>query len=162
VGRIGGSQAAPGYSAGASDARDDFTRLSRRALAADAQSTRTQAARAARALGTLLMTTPRAGDADVWPALPYASWKSTLDTLHIWAQIVGKVKLALTPFLNDWWNVTFAVNARGLTTSSIPYGQRVFQVDFDFIDHRLTIHTSDGRSLSTRLRPRAVADLSNA
>ena len=107
------------------------------------------------------MTTPRPDDDDVWPALPYASWKSTLDTLHMWAQIVGKVKLALTPFLNDWWNVAFAVNARGLTTGSIPYGQRVFQVDFDFVDHRLTIHTSDGRSLSTPLRPRAVADFYN-
>jgi hypothetical protein len=95
---------------------------------------------------------------DIWPALPYAAWKNTLDTLHMWTQIVGKVKLELAPFLNDWWQVAFAVTARGLTTSTIPVGRRVFQVDFDFIDHRLDIRVSDGRSHSIPLYARSVAD----
>jgi len=98
----------------------------------------------------------------VWPALPYEEWKDTLDTLHMWTQIVGKVKLALSPFLNEWWNVTFAVTARGLTTSTIPgppgSPHRVFQVDFDFLDHRLDILVNDGRSRSLLLLPRSVAD----
>jgi hypothetical protein len=68
----------------------------------------------------------RADADDEWPALPYADWKTTLATLHMWMQIVGKVKLELSPFLNQWWNVAFAVTARGLTTSMIPYGQRMF------------------------------------
>ena len=104
------------------------------------------------------MLTPRSASDDVWPALPYSDWKESLGTLHMWTQIVGKVKLELTPFLNDWWNVTFALTARGLTTSTIPFGQRVFQVDFDFIDHRLAIHVSDGRSWSLPLVARSVAD----
>ena len=104
------------------------------------------------------MSTLQSVDDDVWPSLPYSEWKPTLDTLHMWTQIVGKVKLALTPFLNDWWNITFFVTARGLSTSMIPFGQRVFQVDFDFIDHRLTIQVSDGRSRTMALTARAVAD----
>jgi hypothetical protein len=108
--------------------------------------------------GTMLMLTPRADNDEVWPALPYAAWKPTLDTLHMWLQIVGKVKLELTPFLNEWWNVTFAVTARGLTTSTIPYGQRMVQVEFDFIEHRLTIHHSGGASRTMPLQPRSVAD----
>jgi hypothetical protein len=104
------------------------------------------------------MPITRADDDDVWPALPYAESKPTLTTLHMWTQIVGKVKLELTPFLNDWWNVTFALTARGLTTSTIPFGQRLFQVTFDFVDHRLTIHVSDGRSRSMPLVARSVAD----
>jgi hypothetical protein len=76
----------------------------------------------------------------------------------MWTQIVGKVKLELTPFLNEWWNVAFLVTARGLTTSTIPFGQGAFQVDFDLIDHRLAIHVSDGRSRSMPLEPRSVAD----
>ncbi len=104
------------------------------------------------------MSTPRPADDDVWPALPYADWKPTYATLHMWTQIVGKVKLELTPFLNEWWNVTFMVTARGLTTATIPFGQRVFQVEFDFIEHRLSIHVSDGRSTSMPLVARSVAD----
>jgi hypothetical protein len=100
----------------------------------------------------------RPDDDPTWPALPYATWKSSLDTLHMWMQVVGKVKLALTPFLNDWWNVTFQATARGLTTSTIPVGQRVFQVDWDFIGHRLSIETSDGRSREMPLAARTVAD----
>ena len=104
------------------------------------------------------MSTLQSVDDDVWPSLPYSEWKPTLDTLHMWTQIVGKVKLALTPFLNDWWNITFFLTARGLSTSMIPFGQRVFQVDFDFIDHRLTIQVSDGRSRTMALTACAVAD----
>ena len=70
------------------------------------------------------MAGPRRDDDAVWPALPYADWKQTYTTLHMWTQVVGKVKLELTPFLNEWWNVTFAVTARGLTTATIPFGQR--------------------------------------
>jgi hypothetical protein len=102
--------------------------------------------------------THRADDDPVWPALPYAAWKPTLDTLHMWTQVVGKVKLELTPFLNEWWNITFAVTARGLTTSTIPFGQRMFQVDFDFVDHSLSIQVTDGSSRSMRLLAQPVAD----
>ena len=94
---------------------------------------------------------------EIWPALPYTEWKDTLETLHMWTQIVGKVKLKLVPFLNEWWEVGFTVTARGLTTSTIPSGHRVFQVDFDFLDHRLDILVSDGTSRSLLLRPRSVA-----
>ena len=105
-------------------------------------------------------TTTVQGDGveEIWPALPYEAWKDTLDTLHMWTQIVGKVKLVLVPFLNEWWEVAFTVTARGLTTSTIPFDHRVFQIDFDFIDHRLDIHVSDGNSRSIPLLPRSVAD----
>jgi hypothetical protein len=99
---------------------------------------------------------------EVWPELPYAAWKDTLDTLHMWTQIVGKVKLELSPFLNEWWEIAFPVTARGLSTGTIPGPKdaphRVFQVDFDFIDHRLHILVSDGSSRSLLLLPRSVAD----
>jgi hypothetical protein len=101
---------------------------------------------------------PRQGRDESWPALPYAEWKPTYDTLHMWMQIVGKVTLELTPLLNDWWNVTFTVTARGVTGSTIPFGQRAFEVDFDFIDHHLTINASDGRSRRMQLVARPVAD----
>src|SRR3982074_3686820 len=104
------------------------------------------------------MATPRTDDDAVWPALPYTDWEPTCTTLHMWTQIVGKVKLELTPFLNEWWNVAFAVTARGLTTSTIPFGQRMFQVDFDFIDHGMAIHMSDGSSRNMQLTARSVAD----
>jgi Family of unknown function (DUF5996) len=104
------------------------------------------------------MLTPRADNDDVWPALPYGEWQQTLATVHMWTQIVGKVKLELSPFLNEWWNVAFAVTARGLTTATIPVGQRMLQVDFDFIDHRLAIHVSDGHSRSMSLVARSVAN----
>lgn len=99
---------------------------------------------------------------EVWPALPYEEWKDTLDTLHMWTQIVGKVKLELCPFLNEWWNVAFYMTARGMTTSNIPgppgARHRIFQIDFDFIDHRLDVHVNDGSSRSLLLLPRSVAD----
>jgi len=94
----------------------------------------------------------------VWPALPYADWKDTCTTLHMCTQVVGKVKLAFTPFLNEWWNIAFSLTARGLTTGLIPFGQQVFQVDFDFIDHHVAIHTSEGLANSIPLVPRPVAD----
>jgi hypothetical protein len=101
---------------------------------------------------------PRPDNDDVWPSLSYAEWEPTLSTLHMYTQIVGKVKLALTPFLNDWWNVTFALTARGLTTSLIPFGTRTFQVDFDFVDHRLAIYFDDGTTRSMTLAARPVAE----
>jgi len=93
-----------------------------------------------------------------WPPLPYAEWESTLDTLHMWTQIVGKTRRELTPLVNHWWNVTLYVTPRGLTTSTIPFGHEAFEVDFDFIAHRLLIETSKGDERSIELRPRAVAD----
>jgi Family of unknown function (DUF5996) len=101
---------------------------------------------------------PRQDRDETWPALPYAEWKPTYDTLHMWMQIVGKVKLELTPLLNDWWNIAFAVTPRGLTTSTIPFNDRAFAVDFDFIDHHVTINTTEGRSRRMQLVARPVAD----
>lgn len=99
---------------------------------------------------------------EVWPALPYEAWKDTLDTLHMWTQIVGKTKLELSPFLNEWWNIAFTVTARGMTTRTIPgpegAAHRVFQMDFNFLDHRLDILVGDGSSRSILLHPRSVAD----
>ena len=79
-----------------------------------------------------------------WPALPYAAWKDTRDTLPLWTQVVGKVRLALTPWLNHSWHVALYLTARGLTTSPIPWRGGSFQTDFDFIDHELRIQTTDG------------------
>lgn len=93
-----------------------------------------------------------------WPALPFAAWSDTQYTLHMWTQIVGKVKLELTPFLNQWWNVTFTVTPRGMTTGPIPAGSRIFSIDFDFIDHGLAIQTNDGATRGMPLIPRSVAD----
>ena len=95
---------------------------------------------------------------DVWPALPLDEWRDTRDTLHMWTQIVGKVRLALTPLVNHWWNVPLYVSGRGLTTSSIPYGADWFDMEFDFIDHLLRIRLSSGAEKSVRLAPRTVAD----
>ena len=92
-----------------------------------------------------------------WPALPLEAWKDTYATLHMWAQIVGKVRLALTPRVNHWWNVPLYVDARGLTTSAIPYKNNVFEVRFDFVDHRLVIQTKNAQK-SLPLVPRSVAD----
>jgi hypothetical protein len=95
---------------------------------------------------------------ECWPALPLASWKDTCATLHMWTQIVGKTRLALTPPVNHWWHVPLYVSARGLTTSPMPYGSRLVEIDFDFLDHALKIRCSDGTSRQIRLAPRAVAD----
>ena len=93
-----------------------------------------------------------------WPALPYEEWKDTLATLHLWTQVVGKVRLVQTPWVNHSWHVALYVTARGLTTSPIPYGQRTFEIAFDFLDHELRIQTSDGAVASVQLAPRTVAD----
>jgi len=92
-----------------------------------------------------------------WPSLPFEAWSDTCATLHLWTQIVGKVRLTLSPWWNHSWHVTLYVTARGLTTSPIPYGNRTFQIDFDFIDHRLLVETSDGRSGGFPLEPQSVA-----
>jgi len=92
------------------------------------------------------------------PPLPLAEWKPTCDTLHMWTQIIGKVRLKLAPLLNHWWEVPLYVSARGLTTSAIPYGDLVFDCEFDFVDHQLLIRASNGRTARVALQPRSVAD----
>ena len=96
-----------------------------------------------------------------WPALPYAEWKDTCETLHMWMQIVGKVRLALAPRVNHWWEVPLYVSARGLTTSAIPYGAGIFEMEFDFIEHVLRIETSTGETEVLDLEPRSVANFYN-
>ena len=94
---------------------------------------------------------------EAWPTLPLAEWSATRDTLHMWTQIVGKVRLALSPLTNHWWEVPLYVSARGLTTSPIPYPRGIFEVEFDFIDHVLKITTSRGETKTMNLVPRSVA-----
>src|SRR3984957_19941088 len=93
-----------------------------------------------------------------WPELPLAAWQETYATLHMWTQIVGKVRLVLTPLVNHWWEVPFYVSARGLTTSAIPYHDGIFEVEFDFLHHNLIVQTSQGGSKTIALAPRPVAD----
>ena len=93
-----------------------------------------------------------------WPELPYAAWRETCDTLHLWTQIVGKIRLMQTPWVNHGWHVTLYVTSRGLTTSPIPHGTRTFEISFDFIAHALLIEVSDGGSRRLALEPRSVAD----
>jgi hypothetical protein len=95
---------------------------------------------------------------DAWPELPLEAWQDTYATLHMWSQVVGKVRMAGTPPANHWWHVPLYLTTRGLTTSPVPDGDRTFQIDFDFIGHRLEITTSDGDGRSLALRPIAVAD----
>jgi hypothetical protein len=95
---------------------------------------------------------------DVWPALPVSDWRETYATVHMWCQIVGKVRLTLAPLENHWWSSTLYVTSRGLTTSPIPYGNRTFEIDFDFIEHRLIVQTSDGSTKNLSLSPKSVAD----
>ena len=99
-----------------------------------------------------------ANTVDAWPDLPLEAWQETYATLHMWTQIVGKVRKTLTPLVNHWWNVTLYVTARGLTTSPIPYRDRTFEMEFDFIDHQLNIRTCDGLTKRLDLAPRTVAD----
>jgi hypothetical protein len=94
---------------------------------------------------------------DLWPALPLRAWADTYATLHMWTQIVGKVRMALTPPVNHWWHVPLYVTSRGLGTSPIPYQDGTFEVTFDFVDHALRIATNDGRAGGFALRPCAVA-----
>jgi hypothetical protein len=93
-----------------------------------------------------------------WPALPLEEWRQTCATLHMWTQIVGKVRSALSPHVNHWWEVPLYVSARGLTTSPIPYTERVFEIEFDFLDHNLAVRSSDRATKFVPLYPRSVAD----
>jgi uncharacterized protein DUF5996 len=103
------------------------------------------------------MTVPAASGLETWPSLPLEAWRDTYATLHLWMQIVGKVRLAQSPWVNHSWHVTLYPTARGLTTSSIPHGARAFQIDFDFLEHRLTVRSSDGGSAGLSLEPQSVA-----
>jgi len=94
---------------------------------------------------------------EVWPALPQAKWSASCATLQLWAQIVGKVRLALTPHVNHTWNVTLYPTIRGLTTWPMAYGKRLLQIDFDFVDHRLILQTNDGGHAAIALKPMTVA-----
>src|ERR1700694_2203790 len=95
---------------------------------------------------------------EAWPALPLEAWQDTYDTLHMWTQIVGKVRLALSPLTNHWWEVPLYISARGLSTSAIPYERGIFEVEFDFLNHNLVVQTSEGSSKTIPLAPRSVAD----
>jgi len=95
---------------------------------------------------------------NLWPELPLEKWKDTYNTLHMWTQIIGKIRLVLSPFVNHWWNTTFYVTPRGLTTSSIPFNNQYFQVDFDFIAHQMIIETTGGHTKTIALRPCSVAE----
>jgi hypothetical protein len=97
-------------------------------------------------------------DIEIWPDLPFAEWKDTYATLHMWTQIVGKIRLVQSPWLNHSWHAPLYLTARGLTTSPIPYGVLTFEIEFDFIDHRMDIRTSAGHASALELRPRSVAD----
>ncbi|MEM8575604.1 MAG: DUF5996 family protein [Pseudomonadota bacterium] len=95
---------------------------------------------------------------ETWPDLPYAAWRDTVSTLHLWTQIAGKIRLVQTPWLNHSWHCALYVTPRGLTTSEIPYGNRSFELNFDFIRHVLIISSDDGATKEIELRPRSVAD----
>jgi hypothetical protein len=97
-------------------------------------------------------------DGPAWPALPFEGWQATLATLHLWTQIVGKIRLSLTPWVNHSWQVPFYVTARGLGTSPIPFGDEVVEMEFDFITHRLSARTSRGDERALALTPQSVAD----
>src|SRR5947199_8485645 len=104
------------------------------------------------------MAHPAADQPECWPGLPHSSWKDTYAKLHMWTQIVGKVRLLQTPVVNHWWNVPLYVTARGLTTSRIPYGEKALELWFDFIRHQLVLETSDGLVKTLPLVPRSVAE----
>ena len=95
---------------------------------------------------------------DLWPTLVFEEWKDTYATLHMWTQVVGKIRLAQTALMNHWWNVPLYVSARGLTTTAMPYKDRIFEIEFDFIEHELLIECSDGAAKTLALRPQSVAD----
>ena len=97
-------------------------------------------------------------DNNPWPALAYADWQDTCGTLHLWTQVVGKVKLALSPLSNHWWGIVLFVTARGLTTGAMPCRDRVLQIDFDFCAHQLIMRTSDAREERIALAPMTTAD----
>jgi hypothetical protein len=101
-------------------------------------------------------------EAELWPALPYEAWKETLATLHMWLQIVGKIRVALAPWVNHQWHVTLHVTSRGLTSRPLPCDGGTFQIDLDLLDHHLLISKSDGREGRVMLEPRTVADFYHA
>lgn len=103
------------------------------------------------------MNIQNASPTEPWPSLPLEAWRETYATLHLWTQIVGKIRLALSYWINHSWHVTLYVTARGLTTSPIPHGNRTFQIDFDFIGQRLTLQSSDGATGGFPLQPQSVA-----
>jgi hypothetical protein len=106
-------------------------------------------------------STASAGTLEEWPNLPYEEWRETYETLHMWTQVVGKIRLTLSPRVNHWWHAALYVTSRGLTTSPIPYGpygSRTFELTFDFINHTLVVQTSDGTTRYVALYPRSVAD----
>jgi uncharacterized protein DUF5996 len=113
--------------------------------------------RGGREKGEATVRTHSGANLNPWPSLPLEAWSDTYATLHLWTQIVGKIRLAQCPWINHSWHVTLYVTARGLTTSVIPYHARIFQIDFDFIDHQLTVLSSDGRSGGFPLCPQSVA-----
>ena len=98
------------------------------------------------------------GASNQWPPLPFAEWKDTAITLHMWMQIVGKIRLTLSPWTNHSWHVTLYLTSRGLTTSPIPHGSHTFEIQFDFIDHQLLIDKSDGARRTIPLKPQSVAE----
>ena len=99
---------------------------------------------------------------DAWPELELVEWLGTRETLHLWTQMAGKVKLALCPYLNQWWGVALELTATGLGTGLIPAGERSFQIDFDFLGDRLVVSVSDGAARTIALEPRSVADFHRA
>ena len=109
--------------------------------------------------GPMTETTPNnTSSSQNWPPLRVDEWTTTRDTLHMWTQIVGKIRLAKAPMVNHWWQVTLYVSSRGLTTSAIPYEAGVFDIEFDFIEHQLHIRSSDGCARRIALEPKSVAD----
>ncbi|WP_114560855.1 DUF5996 family protein [Desertihabitans aurantiacus] len=104
-----------------------------------------------------MTTTDVTTTSPTWPALRVEDWTATRDTLHMWTQVVGKIRMAHAPLLNHWWQVTLYVNPRGLTTGSIAAGERLVDLELDFVDHQLRIRTSDGGTRSVRLEPKSVA-----
>jgi hypothetical protein len=106
----------------------------------------------------MTLVNSRLADAETWPPLPYEEWKDTLDTLHMWTQIVGKVKLELSPFLNEFWQVAFRLTARGMSTGLIPYREHAFEVEFDFVHHNLQILIDDDGAKTLPLMRQSVAD----
>jgi hypothetical protein len=101
---------------------------------------------------------PEKSNSETWPALPWKEWEATASTLHMWTQIVGKTRLALTPMQNHWWNVPLYISARGLTTSAMFYKGELLDIEFDFVSHDLHFRLSSGANVSTPLRPQTVAD----
>src|ERR1700742_1674665 len=101
---------------------------------------------------------PRAQKHDaIWPALPYTEWRDTAATLHLWLQIVGKIALVQRPWVNHSWHVALRITARGIGTGLVPHDAGSFQIDLDFIEHRLVLQVIDGRSVSLALQPQATA-----